>query len=202
MNFKDIPKLVINLKHREDRRENIKEVLKDYDYEIVDAIKTKLGCNLSHQKCIKLAMERKYKNVCIIEDDFIFIEQENKKKINEIKIPHDFDMFFIGGQITSFEKKTENFRIKMVRRAECYIINEKYYETFLRMLEESWELLNKEPENINYRFDVYWQKLVDKDNWIMSDQGNFGGQREGFSDIKNKVVKRSNKNYVDNYKFK
>ena len=197
MNFKDIPKLVINLKDREDRRENIKEVLKDYDYEIVEAVKTKLGCNLSHQKCINLAIKRKYKYVCIIEDDFIFLEQKKKLKLDEIKIPKKFDMFFIGGEIPYHEKDQKNsYKITKVKRAECYIINEKYYETFLRMLEECWELLNQEPENINYRFDVYWKKLVDKDNWRMSNQGIFGGQREGFSDIKNKVVKRVNKNYV------
>jgi GR25 family glycosyltransferase involved in LPS biosynthesis len=197
MDFKDIPKLVINLEHREDRRENIKEVLKDYDYEIVDAVKTKLGCNLSHQKCLKLAIKRKYKYVCIIEDDFIFIDEDDKLKINEYKIPEDFDMFFIGGQVTSFLRdKEDSFKIRMVRRAECYIINEKYYYTYLKMLEDSWDLLNDEPNNVEYRFDVYWQKLVDKDNWRFSNQGIFGGQREGFSDIKNKVVKRSNKNYV------
>ena len=103
MNFKDVSKLVINLEQRKDRRKNISNVLKKYDYEFVNAIKTKLGCNLSHQKCIKIAMERKYKYVCIIEDDFIFLEQKKKLKIDEIKIPKDFDMFFIGGEIPYYE---------------------------------------------------------------------------------------------------
>lgn len=197
MNFKDIPKLVINLKDREDRRENIKEVLKDYDYEIVEAVKTKLGCNLSHQKCIKIAMERKYKYVCIIEDDFIFLEQKKKLKIDEIKIPKDFDMFFIGGEIPYYEKDKKNsYRITKAKRAECYIIKETYYEKYLNMLEECWDLLNKEPENINYRFDVYWQKLIDEDNWRISNQGIFGGQREGFSDVKNEDLIRTNRNYI------
>jgi len=194
MNFKDIPKLVINLEHRNDRRENIKEVLKDYDYEIVTAIKSKLGCNLSHQKCVKLAMERNYEYVCIIEDDFIIIDSfyNDKLKLKDIIIPKDFDMFFIGGQVTSHEKdRKDHYKITKVQRAECYIINKKYYETYLNMLQECWELLNKEPENIEYRFDVYWQKLVNKDNWRIHNQGIFGGQREGYSDIKNKHIKKA-----------
>lgn len=197
MDFKDIPKLVINLESREDRRENIKEVLKDYDYEIVDAVKTSLGCNLSHQKCIKIAKERKYPYVCIIEDDFIFLPEQNKLKINEFKIPNIFDMFFVGGQITDFSKDNQiSYKISRVRRAECYIIKEHYYDTFLKMLEESWKLTLKHPEDKKYRFDVYWDKLVKKDNWRVSNGGIFGGQREGFSDIANKHLRRDNKNYV------
>ena len=191
INFIDVPKLVINLEHRKDMRENISEVLKDYDYEIVEAIKTKLGCNLSHQKCIKLAIERDYEMVCIMEDDFIFIKDE------EIIIPNKFDMFFIGGQIIDvYKDKINSYKITKVRRAECYIINKHYYHIFLNMLEECWELLNKDPNNINYRFDMYWQTLVDNDNWRVNKIGNYGGQREGYSDIKNEFIKRTNKNYI------
>ena len=198
MDFKDIPKLVINLEHRKDRREQIKQVLKDYDYEIVDAIKSNCGCNLSHQKCIKIAKERKYPYVCIIEDDFIFLEQKkNKLKIDEYKIPETFDMFFVGGQVIGVIKDEKtSYKIMSARRAECYIVKEDYYDTFLKMLEESWDLTLQNPEIKKYRFDVYWDKLIQKDNWRISNKGIFGGQREGFSDVANKYLKRDNMNYV------
>ena len=68
--------LVINLPHRVDRLELIKKELVDYDYIIIEAIKTNLGCNLSHQKCIKYAIENNLEQVCIMEDDFKFIRKD------------------------------------------------------------------------------------------------------------------------------
>ena len=46
-----VPILIINLPERTDRLENIKNELKNYNYIVMEAVKTKLGCNLSHQKC-------------------------------------------------------------------------------------------------------------------------------------------------------
>ncbi len=186
------PILVINLPERKDRLELIKKELINYNYIVIEAVKTKLGCNLSHQKCIKYAIENDFEEVCIMEDDFMFIRND------KIIIPKNFDIFFIGGDISDcFPNKIDNtFRIKSLKRAEGYIIKKHYYKTFLNMLEESWDKLLKEPDNINFRFDVYWKKLVDKDNWVMNDKGVYGGQREGYSDIKKKYIKRINKIYI------
>ena len=54
----------INLEERKDRLTNIKKVFKDFNIIRVDAIKRKRGhivCFLSHQKCIKIAKEKKIK---------------------------------------------------------------------------------------------------------------------------------------------
>jgi len=39
---------------------------------------------------------------------------------------------------------------------------------------------------------MYWNKLTEKDNWRVNVNGLYGGQREGFSNIKNKYIKRTN----------
>ncbi len=186
------PILVINLPERKDRLELIKKELINYNYIVIEAVKTKLGCNLSHQKCIKYAIENNFEEVCIMEDDFMFIRND------KIIIPKNFDIFFIGGDISDcFPNKIDNtFRIKSLKRAEGYIIKKHYYKTFLNMLEESWDKLLNHPNNVNFRFDVYWKKLIDKDNWVMNDKGVYGGQREGYSDIKKKYIKRINKIYI------
>jgi len=181
--------LLINLPERKDRLELIKKELIDYNYIIIEGIKTKLGCNLSHQKCIKYAIENNLEQVCIMEDDFIFLRKD------KIILPEIFDMFFIGGDIVDCypEVKDNSCRLKKntVKRAECYVIKNHYYQTFLNMLEECWDKLSKDPKNKKYRFDMYWDKLIEKDNWRINDKGIYGAQREGYSDIKEKYIQRT-----------
>tara|TARA_R100001460_G_scaffold94069_2_gene136106 strand:+ start:637 stop:1218 length:582 start_codon:yes stop_codon:yes gene_type:complete len=188
----DCPILLINLRERSDRLELMKKTLKNYDYIVIEGIRTKLGCNLSHQKCIKYAIENDFPQVCIMEDDFEFIRND------KIIFPKHFDMFFIGGDISDFQKYNvdNSYKIKSVRRAECYVIKKHYYFTFLNMLEEAWDKLQQHPDNPDFRLDIYWNKLIEKDNWRVNENGIYGAQREGFSDIKNKHIKRSQYNFI------
>lgn len=73
MIFSDAPKFVVNLERRKDRLESIKNEM-DYlgwDYEYFPAIdlNNHVGCTKSHLEIIKLAKERGYSKVLIIEDD-------------------------------------------------------------------------------------------------------------------------------------
>lgn len=73
MKFKDIPKFVVNLERRTDRLKSIQSEMKyiGWDYELFYAVDTNshVGCSLSHIEIIKLAKERNYECVLIIEDD-------------------------------------------------------------------------------------------------------------------------------------
>jgi GR25 family glycosyltransferase involved in LPS biosynthesis len=77
MKIQDIPKFIINLKRRPDRLESIKKEM-DYigwDYEIIEGedLNSYMGCTLSQLKILKIAKEKKYKKVMIIEDDCFFM---------------------------------------------------------------------------------------------------------------------------------
>jgi glycosyl transferase family 25 len=80
----------INLEKRKDRREEIEKELDTFglNYERFEAIETPgfgiLGCGISHLSVLKLAKERKYKNILILEDDFTFIvsKEEFEKSLN------------------------------------------------------------------------------------------------------------------------
>lgn len=74
MNFLEIPKFVINLKSRTDRLESITKELNYIgwdNFEIFEAINKNsyMGCTLSHLEIIKIAKERGYSRVMVIEDD-------------------------------------------------------------------------------------------------------------------------------------
>lgn len=77
MNFSNIPKFVINLQRRPENLENITHEL-DYigwSWERFNAIDRGdyMGCTLSHLEVIKIAKERGYDRVMVIEDDCTFM---------------------------------------------------------------------------------------------------------------------------------
>ena len=70
----------INLESRPDRKEHIEGQLKTVGFPNVErfnAIKMpngdgRIGCSLSHIKCLEIAKERGYSHVLICEDDTLF----------------------------------------------------------------------------------------------------------------------------------
>ena len=88
MNITSIPKFVVNLERRPDRLEHIQKEM-DYmgwDYELFKAVDLNNhgGCTLSHTEIIKIAKERGYDSVMVIEDDCTFLPY-SKDLINKIE---------------------------------------------------------------------------------------------------------------------
>lgn len=77
MKFNDIPKFVINLERRGDRLEKVKKEMSyiGWDYEVFKAIDTNsyMGITLSILEIVKIAKERGYPRIMIIEDDIAFM---------------------------------------------------------------------------------------------------------------------------------
>ena len=187
----NIPILYINLKHREDRNEEIIDELNKYNLtaERVEAIKHKdgyIGCALSHIKCLDIAIERNYEQVIILEDDFIFLQNPNKLNLNI-----NFDIFLLGGTIYKSEKENNFNRVIDASRTEGYIIKKHYYETLKECFNKSVKHLLIKHEH-KYKLDILWKELQIKDKFYFNDFGLIGGQREGFSDIQNINMKRPN----------
>ena len=100
MKFNEIPKFVVNLERRPDRLEHIQKEM-DYmgwDYELFKAVDLNNhgGCTLSHTEIIKIAKERGYDSVMVIEDDCTFLPY-SKDLINKIETESDdFDFGIIN----------------------------------------------------------------------------------------------------------
>jgi GR25 family glycosyltransferase involved in LPS biosynthesis len=77
MKFNEIPKFVVNLERRPDRLELVKKEMEyiGWDYEIFNAIDTDTheGITLSTLEILKIAKEKNYPRVMIIEDDIEFM---------------------------------------------------------------------------------------------------------------------------------
>jgi GR25 family glycosyltransferase involved in LPS biosynthesis len=88
MNITNIPKFIVNLERRPDRLEHIKTEMEyiGWDYEIFKAVDLNNhgGCTLSHVEILKIAKERGYESVMVIEDDCTFLPY-SKDLINKIE---------------------------------------------------------------------------------------------------------------------
>lgn len=139
---------VINLLERSDRYDNIKNIFKNFNIIRVDAVKRKygaVGCFESHVKCIKIAKEKKLKNILVIEDDCIPYHDEKNFCERLVKIKNildnndDWDIYvgqsskieecdikeYLNIDNEKFVKVTKSYGFIMV----CY--NEKVYDFFI-----------------------------------------------------------------------
>ena len=188
-----IPILYINLKHREDRNIELIDELKKYNLhtniERVEAIKHPngyIGCVLSHIICLDIAISKDYEQVIILEDDFIFLKNPDMLDLNL-----DYDIFLLGGTIYKTEYKENYYRVTDASRTEGYIIKKHYYLILRNHWIESVSKLLSEQNKI-YFLDIYWKILQKKDKFYMNKFGLIGGQRIGYSDIRNDEVIRAN----------
>ncbi len=103
-----------------------------------------LGCLESHLYCIKYAKKHKLKNIFICEDDIEFL---NFNKYQNLKIPENFDMFYLGYHINKGYKYDINLlKLESGLTTHAYIINEKIYDIVIEnILKNNWNL----KENLN-----------------------------------------------------
>lgn len=97
-----------------------------------------LGCLLSHVSVVRIAKERGYKNVVILEDDMYFVEDwERKLKDTMIELEKvEWDMFYlyfspIMPQIYSGKFNDILNRSIRIISAAAYVVNESIYDIIL-----------------------------------------------------------------------
>ena len=169
----------INLKRDVERNENVLSQLKEFNitnYERFEAIecteipdrslwrnfleeddkyvKGSIGCRESNLAIIRLAKERKYKRILILEDDIMMIQDPSEiMKMNEGNIDLA-DMFYFGGNIES------NFRGQIVE-SFAYAIKEILFDDILNMAIPS-----------GMEIDNFYAKIIQQMTYI----GNYRGR--------------------------
>ena len=184
----------INLDKRTDRREEIENEFFEKEwtnYERYPGTETPgfgiLGCTLSHLNVLKLAKERSYKNVLIMEDDFMFLVskeevEENLSKLFESEIPFDVCMLSYNlFQSVPCEKFPFLLKALDVQTASGYIVNHLFYDKLIENLEVAYNLLNQTHTHWLYANDQYWKSLQPVNNWYCF-ATRIGKQRPGISD--------------------
>jgi hypothetical protein len=195
---KSVVTYYINLDHRADRRQEIESELdrmKLGPYNRFSAIRHKkgtIGCTMSHIECMKLGLESGADHILIFEDDFYFtVPPSTLHHVLQEVMKTNYDVFLLGyclyANKESCIRNTNLDMFKKINQACCthgYMVNKKYAAKLLRNFEQGLQLLSIGKKD--YTIDGHWKVLQDDDLWLCYKEP-CGLQREGFSDIENKV---------------
>lgn len=199
--------IYINLDKRTDRRKTIEAELDTLKcpYQRLSATYVPKngakGCAKSHINALNIAKKNKWKNVLIIEDDFVFKHNVDYKGIlyNILtKLNFNFDVLMLSGHLDSYYKTNiDNLLLKVNKcvKTDAYIVSDKFYDTLLTNFTESYnnQPSNKPNDSIEqhgwdiWAIDQHWKKLQPQHDWYII-YPTIGQQQFGFSDIEKKVV--------------
>lgn len=176
--------LFINLESRPDRMLHVEGQLKQFPelknkVERFNAIKLpngRLGCSMSHLKCLQRAKKEGWKNVFICEDDIMFTKPEIFAESFQqfIADGHNWDVIVVGGNAcppfksihSSSSESVIALKIEYCQTTTGYIVASHYYDTLIANYREGIELLMRNSKNhFNYAIDKYWIQLQKRDNW-------------------------------------
>ena len=199
----------INLDNRPDRNESVlKNTIAplNVDKDIITRIsavdrtqeKTKskraAGCSRSHMNIWKLAIQNNQKFIMIIEDDFIWTRSIDiiKQGIDELfDYDRNFNICCIGynhrvAKLTKISKLLHEG--KNIQTTSCYIINTKFAEKLLPVIEINTRSLEKNDRCINHAIDVAWKPFQYKSDsrWYVLKR--CGKQYTNYSDIEQRNV--------------
>ncbi len=183
----------INLETRLDRRNNIELQLPRVGlntFERFNAIKMadgRVGCTLSHIKCLELAKQRGYDHLLICEDDLIFTDPTLfKTQMNKfLTKKHQWDVVLLAGNnVPPYERVDEScIAVNHCQTTTGYLVAGHYFDTLLLNMREGLQRLLREPgKHVAFAIDKYWLSLQKKDNWFLITPLTVV-QREDFSDI-------------------
>jgi glycosyl transferase family 25 len=190
---KNIEKIIyINLEKRKDRKEEIESELNKFElqYERFNAIERKMGlvgCGYSHLEVLKKAKKMNYKNVLILEDDFVFLvsKEEFENNLTDFfnTIKH-FDVCMLSYNVLQNELVVGINVVKRLLEAQTasgYIVNNHYYDKLIELYEKNIPILEQTGIHWIYANDQIWKPLQKQDKWYYFTT-RIGRQRPGYSD--------------------
>ena len=170
----------INLDHRKDRKMHVENQLgriqMSENIKRFNAVKNtngRIGCSLSHLKCIQMAKEANMECVMIIEDDILFllpdefVENANAFFLNK---KNKWDVLLLAGNNLPPFITNDNGSIKVshCQTTTGYIVKRHYYDTLISNIKEGITKLMREPEHhYYYAIDKYWLHLQKQDRWML-----------------------------------
>lgn len=153
------------------------------------------GCSKSHHDCIKLAKERKYDNVLILEDDVSFSENFQDILINvfdQLKNRNiSYDMLYLGANLRGNENHLIDKNLAKIvdaKAAHAYIINSSVYDIILdTYININWADLNNWHHHNEKRMNMdVWYRNIQKLGNVYGVYPSLAEQRSGISDLLHK----------------
>ena len=193
--LKDIQHIkYINLEHRTDRNEEVQRELGQVGLgdraERFNAISMKdgrVGCTMSHIKCLEDAKKNHQPHLLIVEDDIQFLDPVlfSKQITNFLESNISWDVILLAGNNMPPHKQVCDSAVKVTRcqTTTGYLVNGHYYDTLIKNMREGLSLLMRNPsQHFHYAVDKFWFSLQQTDKWFLITPLSVT-QRAGYSDI-------------------
>lgn len=188
----------INLDRRPDRRSEIEGELARMGIsgERFPAIDTRgagaIGCMMSHIATLKLARERGYSTVLILEDDLVFlIDKEDMQATLDSAMQEcdgDYDVIMLAYNIAESTYFSPTLlAIQYAGTASAYIVHSRFYTTLITLSEWALGKLQETGYTGHFAYDVAWKRLQEGSRWFATSK-RMGMQRASFSDIEGGYV--------------
>jgi glycosyl transferase family 25 len=200
----------INLDHRQDRRDTMMKFFQEGGIPSEKIIRFPairheigmIGCGQSHIGVLRMAKEKGWGNILVLEDDIEWIDfKESYLKLESLVSSQTWDVCMLTGRYLN----VQDVKVNIALHTNAYIVAKHYVPTLLDNFETGQRKL-LEPfrlpfQKINmkqramadhiHHIDVYWCKLQKEDTWIcMNPQ--MCSQTESYSDINGAVMKVPN----------
>lgn len=176
----EIKGFYINLDHRTDRKQHMQNQLEQIrmadNISRFNAIKNsngRIGCSLSHLKCLQMAKDAKWESVMILEDDILFmlpdtfVENADSFFLNK---QNKWDVLLLAGNNLPPFKTNDcvSIQVSHCQTTTGYIVKRHYYDALISNIKEGITKLMKEPEHhYYYAIDKYWLQLQKQDRWML-----------------------------------
>lgn len=179
----------INLSSRKDRKKHILDQLDQYGVKSenriyrIDAVHTPKnghkGCALSHVKALKLAKDKGWNNVLILEDDFEFAlsPEETNRMVSQFFFnfsKKEWDVVLLAANGGLLQKTPHFYLWRVLGRAQTtsgYAIHSRFYDTLLTCFQESADKMDEnKTSGVNwegYAIDQQWKKYQKNAKWYM-----------------------------------
>mgnify|MGYP006901752687 CR=1 FL=1 len=141
-------------------------------YERFSAIKHDtigVGRGKSHIEVLKIAKERNYSTIIILEDDFVFTvtRDEFYKQLDCLKGIY-IDACLLSGNMISYNNSTLTsniYRLTNATNTSGYLINCRYNDTLISCSRIAMGNLERTNNHSRYNIDAAWNKLQATDPW-------------------------------------
>ena len=197
--------LYINLSSRLDRKQHIESQLTSIGIQPTrfNAIKLKngrIGCSMSHLKCLEIAKKNNWPYVMICEDDLLILNKDSFiNHLNNFFILHgDVNdawnvLLLAGNNVPPYVKIDDTcIEVSHCQTTTGYIIKQCYYDTLIDNIRTGIHKLMKYPDNhVLYAIDKYWIQLQKIHPWYMIVPIE-AVQREDYSDIEKRQTNYEN----------
>ncbi len=194
-----------NLNSRSDRRYEIETELQRLGFQQSKIIRNPgvladfpaLGCSIATLNALEIfAKNTQWKNCLFVEDDFIsgFGNAMFNTQLAKFEAMHlDWDVLMLCSNTLKYEPTNIDFLVRVLdgQTTAGFAVNRKFLPKLIANVQEGIQKLKK-GMNSAYCIDMYWKSLQ-KNNNFYTFKDPIAYQRDGFSDIQNKMTSYNDK---------